>query len=228
MKIGVLGAPGAGKTKFAQGLAKSLGDTTVVDNYVQRLQKSSNLALGPWASYSENMMIAGVREAARLKQHDKTNQITVGTIMDTMVYIMVHCDNSVNSNTRDKAAAIYQESHAVVNGMTLWYNYTWDYDVCFHLPYAKTEEFNFSTKMNEAYSPVLETFFVPVYGLEGDTKGRVEIASQVIEILERDEASRTAANLESSKDEKRSVRSSSKDGTGVGDSPRPMPDVPLD
>ena len=231
MKIGILGAPGAGKSAFARGLAKSLGDTNVVDNYVQRLQKSTDLALGPWAPYHENLMIAGVREAARSKKSDSKHQITVGTIMDTMVYVMAYSDIAMHTDP-SRAQQVYVDTRSVVNGLTLWYNTTWDYDVCFFLPRQgepKSKDIldEFYHDLSQVYPTVLETFFVVTYGLEGETKERVQVAREVIGILERDEEARANQADESTEDQERSIRSGSSDGESIGDSSQPVPDVPV-
>lgn len=232
MKIGILGAPGAGKSAFAKGLAKELGDAHVVDNYVQRLQKSTDLALGPFAGYTENLMVAGVREAARLKVNDAKYQIAVGTIMDTMVYVMVHSDVSLHNNAAEKMQ-VYADARAVVNCMTLWYNYTWDYDVTFFLPHQgepKSQNLAdyFPHEMSKAYPAVLETFFVTTFGLDGTTKERVKVAREVIDILERDEAARADQEDESSEDPQRSVRHGVNPGEDIGDPPESVPDVSVE
>lgn len=234
MKIGILGAPGAEKSKFARGLAKNLdGNVAVVDHYVQRLKKASGLALGPWASYSENLMIAGVREAERaIKQGD--HQITVGTIMDTMTYIMVYSDILISNNRAEDRAQIYHTGQAVVSGLSLWYTETWDYDVCFFLPFVgKVKEGDlvagFSYTLDGAYSDVLDTFYVPnVFGLEGKTNERIEIAREVIERLTEVEDSQESPQSDPPSDEGQSVRRGSEDGAGGRDTPVAMSDMPID
>lgn len=233
MKIGVLGAPGAGKTKFASGLAKQLGikhrdqSVKVVDGYVQNLQKRTGLALGPWASYAENMMIAGNRESARLvKKAD--NQITVGTIMDTMVYCMVHSDVVFHNDTMERRRLVYEQTTQVVDGLKLWYTQTWDYDLCFWLsgdygPHDRSIITQFHRTLDQAYTPVLESFYVPnVFGLDGEVKERVGIASEVIREFE---AIQRESEADASVLEERGLRAGGEDGTKQRDSAGPVPDV---
>lgn len=231
MKIGLLGAPGAGKSKLAKALAKNLDGAVVVDNYVQRLQKRTSLALGPWASYSENLMIAGVREAER-KAKPGEHQITVGTMMDTMAYVMLYSDVVMHRQDRHEAMTTYYEAQAVVNGLSMWYTQTWDYDLCFYLsiPDSDTDriEDRFALTLDQTYPTIVEAFYVPaVYELLNSSE-RVNVAREIIEIAERDEAERSGTATDPSSDEERSVRSGDEDGADVGDPPRPMSNVPGD
>lgn len=233
MKIGILGAPGAEKSKFARGLSRAMPTkTAVVDNYAQRLQKASGLALGPWASYSENLMIAGMREMERaVKQGD--HQITVGTIMDTMTYVMVYSDIIIHSYSRQELANIYHNAQAIVSGLSLWYTETWDYDICFFLPYEPpaSADLNqrFSYTLSSAYSQVIDTFYVPnVFELTGTISEKIEIAREIIASFEEHEDPTRTQSVDSPSDEESTVRVSSEDGTSGGDSSIAVSDVPLD
>lgn len=226
MKIGLLGAPGSGKSKLARALAKNLGGAVVVDNYVQRLQKRTGLALGPWASYSENMMVAGVREAER-KAKSGEHQITVGTIMDTMAYVMMYSDVVIHRQDRHEAMTTYYEAQAVVNGLNMWYTQTWNYDLCFYLPISGQDDL-FSETLSQTYPTIVEAFYVPVVYELTDSTERVNVAREIIEITARDEADHDDSATGPSSYEERAVRSGSEDGKDVRDSPRPMSNVSSD
>lgn len=193
MKIGILGAPGAGKSKFTRALQRKLGNTSVVDNYARRLQKQTGLALGLWASYSENFMVAGLRQAGELHAFDKLEHtITVGTLMDTMVYAMVKSDVVIHNSTAERQV-VFTNAQAAVSALSLWYTETWNYDLCFFLPLPKSDPHVWQDSVNDAYAPVLEQFYVPnVYSLDGDAKERADIASKVIEIFSREQAEASA------------------------------------
>jgi nicotinamide riboside kinase len=179
MKIALLGSPGAGKSKLAGALARK-HELRVVDNYVQKLQKSTGLALGPWATYPENLMIAGVRAAAEAKAAQSDQIITVGTVVDTLVYCAVRSDVDLHSPDPDLRNAAYQAASAAMAGVGMWYSQTWDYTLAFYLTNPKGD-------WDNAYNAVLENFHVPCIVLEGEHADRVKIASEIVDIAKREE-----------------------------------------
>lgn len=188
MKIALLGPPEAGKTKVARALGKRFG-LKVVDNYVQRLQKASGLALGPWSSYSEHFMVAGVRQAEELKAGDE--RITVGTHLDTLAYAALHSDVVLN-RSRQALQDSYEDAQAAMKGLALIFGQNWDYHFSFHLPYSPDEVRAkgrvWETSLNAAYDSILETFPVPyIYTVHGTTDERIKIITEVLELAQREE-----------------------------------------
>lgn len=185
MKIGVLGPPGVGKTKFARQLAKRFG-LKLVDGYVQRLQRSTGLALGPWSTYSENFMIAGVRQAAE-ERVSKIDTITTGTIADTITYAMVKTDVALHSS-RAAAQENYTVAQGAIQGLSMWYTETWDYHISFYLPYDASQKANsmaWGKALDAAYPHVLESFQVPfVYTLNGPPSDRVKLAQEILTLAQ--------------------------------------------
>lgn len=184
MRIAILGAPGSGKSKLARALATE-HDLTLVDNYVQRLQKKTGLALGPWSSYSEHLMVAGHRLAEEYKVgFDK--RITVSTIVDTLVYAAVKADVVMNQS-QQAARDTYLGAQSAMQGLTLMYRETWDYDVAFWLPYteeeAKERSGTWEAALNSAYDSAFDAFQAEVYTLLGTHKEKLSVVNQMLELV---------------------------------------------
>lgn len=186
MRIGILGAPGAGKSKLVRALAKEHG-LTPVDGYVQRLQKATDLALGPWASYSEHFMVAGHRLAAENKAGlDK--RVCAGTIIDSIVYAAVKSDVAMAAGP-DAARAVYLSAQASMQGLALIYSETWDYDISFWLPYSEEERLarsgTWEVAIDDAYPAVVESYSVPnTFAFEGGHFDRLKVINDTIEMIE--------------------------------------------
>lgn len=196
MKIGVLGPPGAEKSKFAHALARAY-DLHVIDNYVQRLQKATDLALGPWSSYGELLMVAGVREAEEAKKA-KVDTITVGTILDSLVYASTHADVVLHNSEAGRRAA-YIDAQAAMQGFAMWYREAYEYHLAFFLPYTPEQAAKvrpWEIALNSAYPVVIESFEAQfTYTLAGDTKNRIKVAKEIIDLaLKQDETEEAEAS----------------------------------
>lgn len=88
MKIGILGAPGSGKTELAEALKTRLdGTTSIVDNYVDEIGRECDLAMGTDANYIGNLYVVLGRYAKERKaQRDADNVITCGSMIESSVY----------------------------------------------------------------------------------------------------------------------------------------------
>lgn len=188
MRIGILGAPGTGKSKLARALGKEY-DLTVVDGYVQRLQKKTDLALGPWSSYSEHFMVAGERLANEYKV-GPDKRITVTTIIDTLAYAAVKSDVTMHQGP-EAARATYLVAQAAIQGLTMMFNETWDYDVAFWLPYTdeqiREKSGTWELALDSAYPTMIESFGVPyTFALDGDHASRLKVIREIIELVKNE------------------------------------------
>lgn len=195
MRIGIVGAPGAGKSEFAKKLAQNPnGYFTIIDNYVQRLQKSTGLALGFWGSYTDNIMIQGIRSAEEYKsihkQIDKNDDlITVGTIMDTVLYCAMVTDPTWGRKEHQLMSNYVAE--IAMRSLGLWFATNWEYQLTFFLPYSdkqreekrNTPEFEFNELMAEA----LESYAVPYFQLNPGPD-RVKVATEIVNTAKEEEA----------------------------------------
>lgn len=136
MNIAIIGAPGSKKTKLAKRMKTNLsGTTAIVDGYVNRLQRDTGLALGPWATWSENFMVAGYRRAIELKARKSADHvITVGTILDTMYYCGL-TSQAENSGASPDPYATKLATTAAMGGIGVWFRTDWDYDLAFIIEY---------------------------------------------------------------------------------------------
>jgi adenylylsulfate kinase-like enzyme len=101
MKISLSGVPGSGKTDLANAIKdhfESNGETcTVIDGYVEELEKHANLALGFPAAYAGNIHIALERAAHERRLEEEYDHIvTCGTIFESASYVAqsLETDNS--------------------------------------------------------------------------------------------------------------------------------------
>jgi deoxyadenosine/deoxycytidine kinase len=189
VKIAVLGPPGVEKSKFARAIAHAY-DLHVIDNYIQRLQKKTALALGPWSSYGELFMVAGVRESEEAKKA-RVDTITVGTILDSLVYASTHVDVALHDSEEGRRAS-YIDAQAAMQGLALWYREAYMYHIAFHLPYSREQITSrgrtWETALDSAYPLVLESFEAPfTYTLAGDTKNRIKVAKEIIDVARNED-----------------------------------------
>lgn len=100
VRIGIVGVPGSGKTRFASALKRQMPDLKfqICDGYVEKLQDRLQMSSGLDATYLPNLHIASVREQEirRLNVEDK-NFIVCGTIFDTLCYSGFHAEIIANS-----------------------------------------------------------------------------------------------------------------------------------
>jgi hypothetical protein len=194
-KFAVIGPPGTDKTKFARGLARWDGwdewtKPVVIDNYVTAIKKKTGLALGPWSTYVENFMIAG----ERMKQeeaHSAWPTITVGTIVDTLMYAHIHADLVLHRPEAERQTA-YWQAQTAVQALTMWYTETWQYALAFFLPFPEhSHGLGWERDYARLLPEVIETYQIPgiVTISNGTVEERVKLATEVIEIARSQEDS---------------------------------------
>jgi hypothetical protein len=208
----LVGAPGSGKTDLAFDLATALDQGeefySIVDEYAEDVRDQSNLAIGPYAGYIGNFLIA----AERLKRevgHFKRGEpyIVCGSLVETIVYF------SVNGTSTPTDAVSYRKINTFMQmlGMTLVDMYA--YGVCLYLPVPEDHE-NFL--LSQEIGTALSTLQVPYARLSEED--RLEQALGLIRQAE--------AELDVAEAKQRGVRAGGSDGEDDGDAPVTVPDVP--
>jgi hypothetical protein len=226
MKIGLIGAPGAGKSKLAKALAKRY-DLKVVDNYAQKIQKDTDLALGPWVIHSENLMVAGARLAAEYR-YVKDDTITAGTIIDSLTYAAVKSDVSLRRDP-ESVRNTYITAQSAMHALTMMLAETWRYDICFFLPLEESVKKKigqvWQVTLDTAYPLVLESYGLDyTYTLNGDFKDRLKVAEEAIDLVKTtQDAESTTTETPPPAERADGLRDG--DGQEVRDTPEPLPDL---
>jgi hypothetical protein len=187
MNIAIIGPPGAKKTKLAKKMKDVLEDCVVVDGYVNKLQRDTGLALGPWATWSENYMVAGYRRAAelRLRNSTATNVITVGTILDTMYYCGLASQAEIAARGDADPYGTQLATTAAMSGIGLWFRTDWDYDLAFVMERNKGDDW--IVQYSEDIKPLAQSLSIPgLFRYESLEQFDEHIFAQIVEAASND------------------------------------------
>lgn len=215
MKIGILGSPGVGKTKFAHDLQAELSGGTsehpmiVLDNYVDDLRNITRLEYGEFGDFVDDLQVVFKRREWELAWQDRCDTITVGTVLDSVIHNFTRTEAQIQ--TRYEIGLQQQRLTSVAATFGLLYTETWDYDYAFFLP--TNDEYG------KAMHELITTYQAPIltFNPEVTDDEKASTAAAAIRALEADE---------SAPSEERGVRSSREDGEEDGDLFESVPDVP--
>ena len=214
MKIGLVGAPGAGKTKFSEELKKIiidegfLEDITLIDGYVDELRLNTLLEYGEYGDFVDDLQVVFKRREWELGWADY-NAITCGTVLDSVVHNFVRTDHTPRN--RRELAVHTTRLKTIASTFGLLYTETWDYDYAFYLP---TDDV-----MGKALVDILSTYRAPVMTFNPEIKDdeKVRTAFNAIVALEKNPSPQA---------EEPGVRGSGEEGASERDSADDVPDVP--
>lgn len=134
MNIALVGAPGSGKTKLAKELVYHLDDVKVVDDYVQEIEKETNIAIGSIIDYVGNMaLIVGRYGRENLARSKHKNVITCGTIFESSIYYAAHVAAFRETSTEEQLQEYAPRVDASLRIMACFYNDLMPYDHIFYL-----------------------------------------------------------------------------------------------
>jgi hypothetical protein len=190
LRIGILGAPEAGKSAFASQLAQTLSEKTtvvVVDEYVNDLTQETGYAYGIFASYPQNLQVQLVRwTAEQIVEHDGHDiLITVGTIYESILYTAA----KVNSDFLLKNEPVLQaQGRTTLETFGMLQSQTAVHDLLFFLPYTeekiKEKGRCYDTMVNEKLPEIVAGYFRPLIALTGSNTKKVDDALSAIKSVE--------------------------------------------
>ncbi len=187
MIIGIMGAPGSGKSSLARALATKLNERddfrskwTVVDDYVPKLAKRTGLSYGHNATLPQNMEILFERWTREQEVEEKGGQVIAsvtyaGMYLTTEDYIRGTPLSFLQGKITMEYLGVLEDSIGA-------------YNVVFYLPYnAKTKEKkgrSYDMVLDQQVPEVAKGFDRSFVTLEGPLKSKVAHALSTISTLE--------------------------------------------
>jgi hypothetical protein len=199
LRIGIIGAPGTGKSAFAKALATQLRrqgkEVRTVDGYVNNLIKKTGYAYDIFATYPQNLQILFERWT-REQEAEKAGcevLVTAGSLYETILYTGLR----VNSDLAIKAdKGVQMQGRVAMEMLGVIQSLIAAHDLLLFLPYPnKTlveKGRSYDVAINEKLPEVLAGYFRPITPLTGTTKAKVQDALTAIKSIEAWKAEITA------------------------------------
>jgi adenylate kinase family enzyme len=215
MKIGILGAPGAGKTAFAKALDEELGSNHhVVDKYAESLRKRTGQEYGLMGNYLDDLQVVFKRREWELIKRE-VDTITCGTVLDSVAHCFVRTEDKAR-NSRELTLTS-ERLRTIAESLGLIYTESWDYDYAFYLPYMGEDPQ--SRLLDAALTDLIQTYAPPVLAFNAEVPDDKKASTAA-------KAIRTFEEKFLPKADERGVRSGDEAGKDDRDSAEPVPDVP--
>jgi ABC-type glutathione transport system ATPase component len=196
MKVGLIGAPGAGKTDVGKRIVRALnrerhGGWTLVDGYVDELTRRTGVTYGfEKTSTAHNIQVASTRWTKEAMDiHKGFNTVTCGTIYETMLYEAIRW---IHPPTNEAAYLDWlQEGQTVMQFLQLIDQATFNYDLLFFLPLGDHDH-TWSGMLSAKIPEILEARFRYAPELTGTPRQKATDALKAIRHI-RDLAADLAA-----------------------------------
>lgn len=224
MKIGILGAPGTGKSRFAKKLSSSmvkagLDRPIIIDGYVERLEQKTGFAIDIQAAYTQNLQVLFNRwtleqEATYKEKHT----ITCGTMYETFIYSVLHSNMLWQADKTNVEERIKAET--TLSALAMIETMIFNYDAIFFKPYSGQmlleKGKSYDTVVDQKIPEVLEGFDKECIVLDKSEKENVDYATEI---------SLRIAEFETAENVEQAIRGSGEDSLQEPDSKQRMSDV---
>lgn len=223
LKVGIIGAPGSGKTKLARKLTgclnTELGRWKHIDGYVERLQKRVGHPFGPIfdrRAYQWNLQVAAERWTLEDEAQQKGfNTITCGTIFETIIYAAAQ-SIPIARLTEDMMLVESAIAENMAAALSLLATLTCDYDALFYLPLKGESEYAWPGVIDAKLDEVLTGQYKEAIVLDQNAQRNTETARSTIKIL-----------AEARRHVERGIRRDSEAGPSEADKSESVSDVPI-
>lgn len=177
-----------GKSALAQRIAEEYG-MFVVDNYAQEYSESMDVAIGFFASYIPNLMVAFEREKAeQTARMSGAPVVTCGTLIETLAYAGLQAEyHSRQIETPQQQALLHREllgaqliSAMIVDTLRYSHFFFLRLPVEIEVPGQDPKWNGAYRALDNAISQVVEQMRVPVTELKGSTEQQMEVVRQAL------------------------------------------------
>lgn len=224
MKVALLGAPGSGKTRVANALARKLGKNwRVVDGYVDRLAETTGWPYGAdvsFDSYRQQLEVVSQRWVLEDQaSHRGHHTITCGSIFESIIYTSAF---STRLAQMEDEAQLIRENFAtqcIMSLLGVMATRDFDYDALFFLPLESPTPGEWSSVVNAKLPEVLEGQFKYAVTLTGTHKLKVTRAFEITNAI--------FGASQAPEDDQPAVRADDDAGEGDEHQPLTVSDVPL-
>lgn len=182
MRIAVLGAPGAGKTKLLENTLEILPEHRRVYQapHIQSLEETGR-RLGLGATYIENLWLAFLQEKEIEEWEFKAKGVIVeGTLLQRYAHMSIEYDDRPSMLGSDKVSRM-QAGLEILALLTLDL-YRFDMMFLLESPLAESLEFTYEEKVEKHLRDILEQLKMPYTYLAGTDE---EKARDFVEAIER-------------------------------------------